>query len=343
MTTKRDTFTLQPNAKVFLADLTAEIKKAKHSFEAQFYTFEADKTGLPIAQALMEAHERGVKVRLMVDHYINLSHNDNYIHAPRLNRALQRSIVNEWRATNTLLNAMRAQGIGIKMTNPLGFMQRKMLRRDHKKLVVIDEKVGYIGGINLSDHNAAWNDFMVKVSGSAVPLMRQELERTWRGVSLAHTTRFNDGVFVTDARGEPRIIPLACELIQNAKHKVIIESPYLWGAFLTNALTAAAKRGVDVSIIVPLKNNWPVFVPTTRSLGKLIGAGVHVYRFKQSGGMTHAKALLVDNTVLFGSNNFNEFLSGKISEANIATQNKTLVGQVETFLKKDIAKSVRQS
>lgn len=339
MTTNKDIFTLQPNAEVFFADLLDEIKKAKHSFAAQFYTFEADTTGLPIAKALMDAYARGVKVRFMVDHYINLSHSDYVIKQPRFNRQLQRDIMAEWRATNQLLDTMRARGIGIKMTNPLGFLQRNMLHRDHKKLVVIDEKIGYIGGINIADHHMVWNDFMVKTSGEIVKLIQAELDHTWHGNSKAHSTNFNGGTFITDIRGDARILPFACSLIAKATQKVIVESPYLWGSGIYSALEKAAERGVKVSVIVPLNVNWPVFVPTTRLLNRLVRAGVQVYRFKEGGGMTHAKALIVDDTALFGSSNFNEFLSGKISEANVVTKDISFVKQLEAFLTNDMVKS----
>ncbi len=96
-----------------------------------------------------------------------------------------------------------------------------------------------------------------------------------------------------------------------------------------------------MSIIVPAKNNKQLFVLKKTALRKLANAGAHVYMYNNHGGMTHTKALLADSTAMFGSNNFSEFLSGKISEANIATKNAQLVSQLERFLKKDIAKSIK--
>lgn len=345
ITTKnKATYELQPTAKVFLADLEAQINKAKVSVWAQFYTFEADDAGTPIAHALINAAERGVKVHLIIDHSINLMHNDYYLHVPRLNRALQNRIVTEWRATKELIKTMQAAGVNVKMTSPLGLFRQKVLYRDHKKLVAIDSEQGglcYVGGINPSDHNASWNDFMVKMTGSMVKLVLKDLECTWKGASQAGIKSYGDGLFITDSLHSPQIIPHALTLINTAHTRIIVESAYLWGKNLQVALQSAARRGVDVSVIVPAKNNKKLFILKKPTLRKLAMAGAQVYLYDGHGGMTHTKALLVDSTAMFGSNNFSEFLSGKINEANISTKNAQLVSQLERFLKKDISKSIR--
>lgn len=343
---RKVTYNLQPDAQTFLSDFKAEIDRAEVSVWAQFYTFEADKAGLPIARALINAAARGLKVHLLIDHSINLLHNDYYLHVPRLNRKLQNSIVNEWRDTKKLIRTMQASGVEVKMTNPLGLFRQRAFRRDHKKLVAIDAETGngiaYVGGINPSDHNASWNDFMVKMRGDITMFVYKELIRTWNDNSKGGIKNYGDGQFITDVRGEAHIIPHAIKLINKAKRRVIIESAYLWGKNLQTALQRAARRGVEVSVILPLKNNKRVFILTASAIKKLVDAGAHVYKYQDHGGMTHAKALLVDSTAMFGSNNYSEFLSGKINEANIATKNAQLVKQLERFLKNDMAKSLKQ-
>jgi cardiolipin synthase len=283
----------------------------------------------------------------MIDHSINLLHNDYYLHVPRLNRKLQNNIVREWRSTKQLIKTMQSAGVQIKMLNPLGLFRQKAFYRDHKKLVAIDAEnpalgTCYAGGINPSDHNASWNDFMVKMHGDITEFVYKELIRTWRGKSNAGIKKYADGDFITDARGEPYVIPYALQLIKKAKHRIVIESAYLWGKNLHSALVEAAERGVEVTVIVPGRNNKRVFILTKTALNKLSDSGAQVYMYQDHGGMTHAKAMLVDNTALFGSNNFSELLSGKISEANVSTKNVQLVRQLERFLKNDIARSVKQ-
>lgn len=108
------TYKLLSGAEAFLSDLHMELDRAMSRVEMQFYTFECDTVGKPIADALMQLNGNGVNVRLMVDDYINLAHNDKYIRIPRRDRALQQSIVDEWRATNRLLKEMNEEGVRVR-------------------------------------------------------------------------------------------------------------------------------------------------------------------------------------------------------------------------------------
>lgn len=342
-------YKLLPNSHAFLDDLEKEIRKAKSRIDMQFLTFEADSVGNRIARALFEAKLRGVNIRFVVDHFIDLFHNDYFIHRPRLNRALQRIITGEWKDTKKLLERMQEGGIEIKRTNPLGFLRRKAFQRNHKKIVIIDgnnpkTEIAYIGGCNLSEHNASWNDFMVKMKGDMVPVLQNDFNATWEDKNVNGRIEYGDGVVLVDSpHGDHEIMPFVIDLINNSKKRVIIESPYLRGDNIWESLTEAARHGVDVCIIVPLHNNHKrLGAPTGKALKKLIENGGHVYRFKENKGMTHAKALLVDNLAMFGSSNLSESLAKRLSEVNIATHNLDMVKQLEKKLKEDMKMSVLQ-
>lgn len=342
-------YKLLSNAREFLDDLEKEIEKAKSRIDLQFLTFEADKVGNQIAKSLFEAKQRGVKIRFVVDHFIDLFHNDYFIHRPRLNRALQGIITGEWKNTKKILSLMMKSGIKVKHTNPLGFLRRKAFQRNHKKIVIIDsgkhgQSIAYIGGCNLSEHNASWNDFMVKMKGDMIPVLQNDFNATWENKNIKDKIEYSDGVVLTDSPGGGhKIMPFVINLINSAKKRVIIESPYLRGKNIWESLIKASQHGVDVSIIIPLHNNHKrLAAPTGRSLKKFIENGIKVYRFKENKGMTHAKAILADNTVVFGSSNLSEFLAKRLCEINIATHNKSLVKQMEEKLYEDMGKSILQ-
>lgn len=342
-------YKLLPNAREFLDDLEKEIEKAQSAIDMQFLTFEADAVGNRVAEALFKANERGIRVRFIVDHFIDLFHNDYFIHRPRLNRALQRIITGEWKNTKKLLESMAKAGIEVKRTNPLGFLRRKALQRNHKKIVIIDgnipeKAVAYIGGYNLSEHNASWNDFMVKMRGEMIPLIQEDFNATLADKNVNGRMEYKDGVVLIDSpHGDHEIMPFVIDLINNSKKRIVIESPYLRGKNILKSLNEAARHGVDVRIIVPLHNNHKRFgAPTGQSLRKLIQNGAKVYRFKENKGMTHAKALLVDNIVMFGSSNLSESLAKRLSEINIATHNKDMVKQMLKKLDEDMKMSVLQ-
>jgi cardiolipin synthase A/B len=343
-------YKLLPNSYVFLDDLEKEIKKAKISIDLQFYTFEADSVGNRIAKYLFEANERGVKIRFMIDYFIDLFHNDYFIYRPRLNRSLQGFISGEWKNTKKLLKKMEEAGIEIGRTNPLGFLKlRKIFQRNHKKIVTIDSAdpkngIVYIGGCNLSEHNASWNDFMVKMRGEMVPILQKDFDATWEGKDINGKTEYEDGIVLTDSpHGDQEIMPFVIDLINNSKKRIMIESPYLRGKNIWKSLIEAARHGVKVSIIVPLHNNHKrTGAPSGKSLKEIVENGAKVYRFKENGGMTHAKAVLVDNMVMFGSSNLNEFLAKRVCEVNVATYNKQMVKQMEKKLNEDMAMSILQ-
>lgn len=342
-------YKLLPNTYVFLDDLEKAIEKAKSRIDLQFFTFEADAIGKRVVECLFKAEKRGIQVRFIIDHYIDLFHNDYYIHRPRLNRSLQRIITGEWEATKKLILLMTKRNIKIKRTNPLGFLQRKALHRNHKKIVVIDgdapnQAIAYIGGSNLSEHNASWNDFMVKLKGDMVPILQNDFNATWKNNNINSKIDYSDGVVLTDSpKGSHIIMPFVMDLINNSKKRVIIESPYLRGKHIWESLIDASRHGVNVNIIVPLHNNHRRFgAPPGRSLKKLIKNGIRVYRFKENKGMTHAKALLVDDIAMFGSSNLSESLAKRLCEINIATHNKSMIKQMQDKLHEDMKMSILQ-
>ena len=339
-------YELIPDAEAILADWEMQIRKAKSSIKMQFHTYEADLIGQRVSGVLLEAAERGIKVQLLVDYYTDLYHSGQLIHLPRLNKTVRQALRSEWEATKLLFQIMKVGGIQIKRTNSLGFLFRKSLWRDHKKLVIIDSEdkenqVAYVGGINVAEHHITWHDFMVKMRGCIVTYLDQDFDRTWSGeANSGRQIHYGDGYLITDSPGRSLIFEEVLQVISMAKRRVILESPYVCGQKMQRALTNAAERGVDVSLIVPLHNNHRISVLTQRSLKYLARSGLHIYQYRNNGGMTHAKALLADDLAVFGSSNFNQFLAGKLGELSIVSPNRALVSQLEVLLNKDMTDSM---
>jgi cardiolipin synthase A/B len=348
-TAQESTYQLLSSTKDFLNILEKDIRQARSTVDLQFYTFEADSIGKRVARELFKARKRGIRVRFIIDRFIDLSHNDYYIRKPRFDRKLHQIIIDEWRETIELIAKMKEQGIEIKRSNPLGFLMRKALFRNHKKIAIIDSPMpgaakAYIGGTNLSEHNASWNDFMVRMTGKMVPVIQNDFDLTWSDNNIyGRTNKYADGIVLTDARGSAMIMPCLKDLIENAKKNILLESPYVYGKRIYEGLINAAKKGVNVSVIVPLNNNKRFFAPRGKYLKQLKKGGVSVYRFTKNNGMTHAKGFLVDDKIaLFGSSNFNEFLSSKLCEINIMTKNKEMVRQLKEKLSLDMQCSKKE-
>ena len=280
-------------------------------------------------------------MRLLVDYYTDLYHQDKLIHIPLLKNIIQQKLRREWQTTQALFRTMQENGIQVKRTNPIGFLFHKCLWRDHKKLVIIDadtkdHQLTYVGGFNAADHHAAWHDFMVKMQGGIVKHLNDDFDRTWSGTNSARRIYYGDGFLLTDSLGKSLIFEATQQIIEQAEDRVILESPYVYGHTVQRALIDAVERGVKVSLIVPLHNNRHISVLTQRSLRQLSKSGISVYHYKNHDGMTHAKVLLADEVASFGSSNFSQFLSGKLAELNIVSRNPALVSQLEIMLNNDM-------
>src|SRR6185503_1894122 len=84
--------------------------------------------------------------------------------------------------TRAMLASLKAAGVKVGITNPAGLLWHRLPARDHRKFVLIDDDIAYIGGINISDHNFRWHDLMLRIDDAGVAaLLRSDFEATWRG------------------------------------------------------------------------------------------------------------------------------------------------------------------
>ena len=113
---------------------------------------------------LLECADRGVEVRLTVDHYSDVVLSDFHpLLVHRLPEMRQERV-----RTHALFDRLRDHSVGVRRTAPPGALGRYLLFRDHKKLVILDDRVAFVGGINVSDHNFGWHDLMVRIEGPLV-------------------------------------------------------------------------------------------------------------------------------------------------------------------------------
>lgn len=342
----KTTYEVIVGADNFLQDLDSSIRRAQNTVNLQFYIFEGDEAGKFIGDSLLSSASQGRNTRLIVDHYIDFSINDNYLVVPRLNIQKQLQLYKERRQTHRLFKKLKDGNADVQLINPLGFFYHKILSRDHKKLVVldgenIDSGTTYLGGCNICDHEREWRTFMVKMQGDVVPILQDEFNATWRRQSVPRKIPYSDGVVLTDAQGVSVIYPEALNLIDSAQERLVLESPYFWGQPIETALFNAVNRGVDVSVIVPQNNNKNKCVPNLWLYRRFAKLGIPLYLYQGNGGMTHAKALISDNVAMFGSSNFHNVTAGYVGETNIMTGNLDLVAQMEQVLNTDINNSIR--
>jgi cardiolipin synthase len=319
----------------FWRSLSADVARARARVYTQTFSFEGDATGLALADALLQtaAPDR----RVLVDSFTRFVLSDKLLYAPAnwFNRELRA----EQRATREMTTRLQAGGTQLRFTNPPGLSPRRWLARNHKKLIVIDDSVVYLGGINFSDHNAAWHDLMLRVEDEGVAeFFRADFEATWEGRNRLASASFPElEIHTVDGRENPSKFARALELIAAAQTEIYVASPYVTFPFY-EALGAAQGRGVTVRIVTPEANNWRIFSDYARWEAGRAGLDLRFYQ----PGMSHLKAMLIDNRqLILGSSNF-DYLSYRLHQEIIAVI--TAPALIEQFrlqaLEPDLARSL---
>ena len=320
-------FRLCSGAPAFLAALDRDLATCHATLRVQFSTFEGDASGEQFATRLMDRAATGVSVQLVLDHYIDFVANDVLpVHLTR------RADLNAERVrTRALLDEMVASGIQLRRTAPLGSMARYMLFRDHKKLVVIDERVAYVGGLNVSDHNFAWNDFMVRVEGPIVDDLARDFSSTWHGRRLRLTPPPMPGDYVVNqAAGRPAVLDETLRLVDGACETIFLETPSLLGARIERALLDAADRGVRITVVVPAEHNrWIFRVWSRKTMLEIRHPNIAVHGYRGCGSMTHVKLLIVDDArAVVGSANLFALEAMTQKELCLFTDDSALVEEL---------------
>jgi len=289
------------------------IRGARHSVALESYILRSDEVGIRFAEAMTEAAARGVHVRVLSD----------------------------WIGTRgtarKFLNAMRKSGVDLRIFNAPGFHAwLGFLPRDHRKLLVVDEARGVTGGVGIGrewlegvakQKRGRWRDEAIRIEGPAAGDMLQSFENMWKRVdgkerrgshrlrqkkrpTGAHLDPATDApALVGIIEGEPWRLRVARALQMQAiaaERSIWIASAYFTPSWAeVEALTGAARDGVDVRILVPSRNDHPwVTMLTRRYYRRLLTNGVRVWEWK--GEMMHAKTSVVDGRwVRVGSTDFN--------------------------------------
>jgi cardiolipin synthase len=288
------------------------IESAQRNVELESYILRDDVVGDRFASALCTAAERGVSVRLLTD-WIGM-------------RGTSRAF----------LDRMRARGVAVRVFNRPGFRPWfGLIPRDHRKLLVVDGEAGVTGGIGIGAEwyhglirkkRSAWRDRCVLIEGPAATDMERAFNSMWRraggqGMSkaekkLRRAPRNADldpataaPSLVAVVEGEPGRLRVgrAFHLQSSAAERSIwLASAYFLPSFAeVDALTGAARDGVDVRLLLPSRNDHPwVHGLTRRHYRRLLANGVRIWEWR--GEMMHAKTSVVDGAwTRVGSTDFN--------------------------------------
>lgn len=326
--------TLLVDSEEFWDSLQSDLAGAEKSAYVQTLSFEGDRVGLGLCQALTNCKARDK--RIIVDHYTRYIINDKVIFSPR--NLLDPELRAEVRATRKMIADGRRDGIKIKWVNPAGFLMRKFVARNHKKMALVDDKIVYLGGINFSEHNFQWHDMMLRIESEEIAsFFSADFLSNWNGQAPPTEKSFGNIEFIMfDGCRNEELFERIFELLASAKKSIVVESPYLTFPFF-DVLGQARKRGVEVTIITPENNNKAMIKQHILYEADRLDLNVQLYR----GVMTHLKAMLIDHeTLIMGSANF-DYLSYTLQQeiAAIVTDKKIVNDFIERVVKVDLANS----
>ncbi|MBS3075867.1 phosphatidylserine/phosphatidylglycerophosphate/cardiolipin synthase family protein [Candidatus Pacearchaeota archaeon] len=266
-----------------------DIESAKEFVYLETFSFGNDKIGKRFLDVLIKKAKQGVKMKLLID---------------------------AWGSTadKTFFKELINYGAEIKFFREFRYVIRifsKNHERNHRKLLLIDNDITYIGSANISYRFIDWREVVLRLNGDiTIPFVKSFI-RTWESSGNFNSRRmksvFHKGFQII--HDFPSSIHRITErkystLINQAKKEIKIETPYfIPTGGIMNALAEAIKRGVKIMLIVPCKSdNFLVDVLRDRYLGRLYNEGINIYYYKPS--VLHAKLLIVDDKFfLLGSSN----------------------------------------
>jgi cardiolipin synthase len=279
-----------------LGGMLDDIRQARRSVDVEMYCFADDFVGCRFARALADRAEQGVEVRVLVD------------------------AAGCRRTPRSFFGWMRERGIRVRVGNPLRkfFLQGSLFRwRDHRKLVVVDETSAYVGGLNLSrdyapasEGGCGWRDAAVRLTGPVVGVLRDAFERQWKDETAfgsravcrtscpveppAPTGSVSALVLESRPLGPGPFASVFRRAVERARERIWIANPYfLPPRSLRRALRRAARRGVDVRVLVPRWSDSAVVLRASqRAYAYFFRSGIRL--FEWPGSMMHLKAAVID-------------------------------------------------
>jgi cardiolipin synthase A/B len=322
------------------------VRAARDTVNMETYIFADDELGRRLADLFIQKQREGVQVNVVYDAVGSL-------HTP-----------------NTFFKHMRSAGIHVVEFNPLNPLKAsrgwRLNDRDHRKLLIIDGKTVFTGGVNVSDVYSSrsfiyhrnkpklpWRDTEVKIIGPVAHSFQKVFFGDWTrqgGPPLTKHDYFphfgSDGTQLvraisSDADGGPnRIYITLISVIRNAQQSVHITAAYFApDPQLLNSLIDAARRGVDVTLILPGHSDfWPVLYTGRAHYEQLLSAGVKI--FERQDALLHAKTAVVDGVwSTIGSTNLDWRSLSLNAEVNAVVIGRDFAEQMESLFQSDLRHS----
>ncbi len=327
------------NGDATFESIISALKDAKHSIHLQYYIFDEDEIGNQILEILKEKASEGVEVRMIVDD------------------------VGSWELKRSFFTQMKKCGIEVYSFLTVRFpsLTSKVNYRNHRKIVVVDGEIGFLGGLNVADRYikgspdyGIWRDMHLRITGDAVNALQSVFFIDWYFVSqqdiadpkyFPHKKPVGDKLVQIVSSGPdsdwPGIMMGYYQAIASAQKYVYITTPYFMpGESVLMALKASAMGGVDVRIIIPEKSDAYFTALCTKSyIKEMLATGVKFYFYQP--GFLHSKMMVIDDEVCtIGTSNMDFRSFEQNFEVNAFIYDQDKAREVRGYFFEDLSQSV---
>lgn len=325
----------------FFPRLLAAIAAAEQRVELELYLVEDGACATELVAALTAAAQRGVRVRCLFDGFGSLAFGES--------------------SRQLLVDA----GVELRLYNPLSWRRGLLnLYRDHRKLLLVDQHLGFVGGTGATDEfwqpgsETCWHELMVQMQGPLLQDWRLLFERQWqasegrrawrprwplRRPSLPALPAVGPGlgrVAYADAEQHRDILQSLVRNLLSARRTIWLATPYFLPTWrVRRALRRAARRGVDVRLLLTGRNtdHAPVRYAGRRYYPRLLKAGVRIFEYQPR--FLHLKMVLVDDWVSLGSCNFDHWNLRWNLDANLEAFDPQLADEAAASFMVDFARA----
>lgn len=323
-------------------EIIKSLNAAKHHIHIEYYIYENDAIGNEIAEILISKAQEGVEVRFIYDDYGSKGIRSN------------------------ITKRLRSAGVEAYPFYKINFIQlaNRINYRNHRKIIVVDGTVGYVGGINVSDKyinqsktNLFWRDTHLKIMGNTVLDLQFTFLTDWNFCAQKNIG-FSDEYFplkiLTEEYGNqlvqivtsgpdsdyPSILFSLVQTILLAKKELLITTPYfIPSSSFMNAIKIASLSGVDVKLLIPGISDSTIVNTTSQSFyQELLEAGVKIFKYNK--GLVHAKTLVCDDFISsVGTANLDNRSFDLNFEVNAVVYDKKIANQLSDQFFIDLANS----
>jgi cardiolipin synthase len=335
-----------PEGKNFFPRIFADIEKARSSVHILMFGWREGEVGTKLADLLAQKLTQGIDVRIVLDAAGSRPYGPAKEMFTRLADAGAQIVVNDTFPPDR-------DGLYPAQTS-FDWSQDDVGRADHRKLYVVDGKVAWIGGAGVEDHfeNGEFHDVMVRVTGNVVRQAQALFLMSFRAHGGPLPRDLSPYFPAPPQQGSTPIALLQVvpggfvsatqaiqQLIDHARRRLDIMNPYFTDADMIDRVVAAARRGVKVRIVVSQTSNNPQATAAfKRHYAALLDAGAEIWEYP--GAVVHAKLVVADDTVVFGTVNFDAWALYRNYEVAMMARSSAIASLFEErIFGPDIARS----